>query len=75
MDYIEKKLLQDPKTMCAMPKYCYFEIYKKYIETDEKVIDGLVKGLDLNVRGHPAKFQGHRCNHTEDVGCNNMRRR
>jgi len=73
MDYIENKLLQDPETMCSMRKYCYFEIYKKYIETGEKIIDGLVKGLDLTARGHTAKFQGYRCNHTEDLGCNNLR--
>mmetsp|Transcript_23628 Transcript_23628/g.33738 ORF Transcript_23628/g.33738 Transcript_23628/m.33738 type:complete len:508 (+) Transcript_23628:735-2258(+) len=67
-------LLSQPDKMCSMRKYCYFEIYKKYIETDVGIIDGLVKGLDLVAQGNTAKFQGFKCNHTEDLGCNNLRR-
>lgn len=67
-------LLTQPDKMCSTRKYCYFEIYKKYIETDVGIIDGLVKGLDLVAQGHTAKFQGFKCNHTEDLGCNNLRR-
>lgn len=70
------KLLSDPDTTCTMRNYCYFEIYKKYIETDEGIIDGLVKGLDLVAKGHATKFQGFRCNYTDTgkLGCNNLRR-
>ena len=67
-------LLSKPDKMCSMRKYCYFEIYKKYIESDVGIIDGLVKGLDLVAQGNSAKFQGFKCNHTEDLGCNNLRR-
>lgn len=74
MEYIQNKLLPDPDTMCAMRNYCYFEIYKKYIETNERIIYGLVKGLDLVAKGHSANFQGTKCNHTVDLDCNNFRR-
>ena len=74
MEYIQNKLLPDPETMCAMRNYCYFEIYKKYAETEEGIINGLVKGLNLVAKGHSAKFQGTKCNHTIDSGCNNVRR-
>jgi len=67
-------LLSKPDIMCSMRKYCYFDIYKKYIETDVGIIDGLVKGLDLVAQGNTAKFQGFKCNHTVDLGCNNLRR-
>jgi len=73
MEHIQL-LLSQPDKMCSMRKYCYFEIYKKYIETDVGIIDGLVKGLDLVAQGKTAKFQGFKCNHTEDLGCNNLRR-
>lgn len=74
MDYLRTKLLSDPTTMCAMRNYCYFEIYKKYIETPEKVINGLVVGLDLVARGHHAEFQGTKCNATSDPNnCNDSR--
>ena len=72
MNYIEHKLLPDPERMCRMRNYCYFEIYKKYIETDIRIIDGLVKGLDLVAKGHVSTFRGHQCNHTKDTGCNNI---
>ena len=69
MNHIEQKLLPDPERMCRMRNYCYFEIYKKYIETDVRIIDGLVKGLDLVAKGHISAFRGHQCNHNVDPGC------
>ncbi|GFH47727.1 hypothetical protein CTEN210_04202 [Chaetoceros tenuissimus] len=72
MTYIEQNLLPDSERICRMRNYCYFEIYKKYIETNVGIIDGLVKGLDLVAKGHVSTFRGHQCNHTIDSGCNNI---
>jgi len=62
------------ETRCKMRNYCYFGIYKKYVETDVGIIDGLVMGLEELAKGNKKPFPGVRCNSTSvaNFDCNNM---
>jgi len=61
---------------CQRRNFCYFEIYKKYVESDTNQISGLVSGLELVTQGHRRKHKGIRCNATSiaNYDCNDMRR-
>ena len=63
------------KTRCMMRNYCYFGIYKKYVESDVGLIDGLVMGLEELAKGNKKPFAGVRCNSTSvaNFDCNNVR--
>jgi len=63
------------ETRCKMRNYCYFGIYKKYVETDVGIIDGLVMGLEELAKGNKKPFPGVRCNSTSvaNFDCNNVR--
>ena len=69
LDYIKQI---SPEKACAMRNYCYFEIYKKYIDAPLAPIDGLIKGLDLLAQGIRKPRAGIRCNATsiESLECN-----
>jgi len=67
---------------CRRRNYCYFEIYKKYIETDSLVLEGIVEGLELTLASRqkdkePPEHPGVRCNETSiaSLECNNLRLR
>ena len=63
------------ETRCMMRNYCYFGIYKKYVESDVGLIDGLVMGLEELAKGNKKPFAGVRCNSTSvaNFDCNNVR--
>lgn len=67
----------DPNTTCAMRQYCYFGIYKKYVDTSTKQIDGIVRGLDALARRKegPKEPAGIICNETSiaNMDCNPVR--
>mmetsp|Transcript_8145 Transcript_8145/g.10953 ORF Transcript_8145/g.10953 Transcript_8145/m.10953 type:complete len:558 (-) Transcript_8145:355-2028(-) len=57
---------------CERRKYCYFEIYKKFVETEAGQINGLVEGLELVSKGVHKPHPGIRCNKTSiaNLDCN-----
>ena len=60
---------------CDRRNYCYFGIYKKYIETPMKQLNGYIEGLESFQRrkdNSMASFAGVRCNSTsiERKECN-----
>jgi len=63
------------ETRCEMRNYCYFGIYKKYVETGVGIIDGLVRGLDELAKGNRKPLPGVRCNATSiaNLDCNHLR--
>ena len=77
MEIINDYLTNPGKTkeMCARRQYCYFEIYRKYIENSADTITGLVEGLEALARGERKPHAGFKCNNTsiENLECNPTR--
>jgi len=79
IDLIMQHLADDPDArakLCAMRQYCYFGIYKKYVETTTKQIDGMVQGLEALASGGEQKVPvGVICNETSiaNLDCNPIR--
>ena len=72
LDYIDELTLEE---RCRMRNYCYFGIYKKYVETNAGQINGLIEGLEKLAMGNRKPFAGVRCNATSiaNLDCNNIR--
>jgi len=50
---------------CKRRQYCYFDIYKQYIETPRKMLNGYINGLEsMKRRKMLIPFAGVRCNST-----------
>ena len=67
-----EELLKQPKKLCSMRQYCYFEIYQKYVATPTKQINGLLEGLEALAKGPRKEHVGLVCNETsiESLDCN-----
>ena len=59
---------------CERRKKCY-DIYRNYIETGRKVIDGMIQGLELVALGHRANMTAIHCDPTQPDSndCNPVR--
>jgi len=77
MDMLNEYLTNPDKTeeMCARRQYCYFGIYKKYIENPADTITGLVEGLEALARGERQPYAGFECDKMsiENLECNPLR--
>lgn len=77
---LEEQWLSHPTNkLCQMRNYCYFEIYKKYVDTPQNrtpLVDGLIQGLELMAKGGGAgptpPYPGLLCNETtiQTLECN-----